>query len=151
MKQNWKNLVQWFSTVGQSLVVLESLSRFRSPFGDFSIFKFTMRKSTFLIALLLLNSFSEIQTNNTQFNYIQTRFKSVYCNSIKEIISLKFCFVRAYSRTLATLNLGFFFPKTLDKPIMVICSIFQLILCNNLIINSSKQFSSTSMERSTDK
>jgi hypothetical protein len=73
----------------------------------------------FFVLLLIFGFTFGLQTDSKSSQFISTRFKSVFCNSVAEIITVKFCFVRAYSRTLATLNLGFYYPKALVKPVDV--------------------------------
>jgi hypothetical protein len=91
--------------------------------GAHSIKGFAMKKFSVLILLLMFSVMIECQLSLIKISEIKTRAKAVYCSSVNEVITLNHCFVRAYSRTYASLNLDFLYPKPLVKPIMVSMSV----------------------------
>jgi hypothetical protein len=74
-----------------------------------------MKKFTVLILLQIFCVLIETQSSLIKISEIKTRPKAVYCSSVNEVITLNQCFVKAYSRTYASLHLDFFLPQTTCK------------------------------------
>lgn len=71
---------------------------------------------TFVITLFIVMIGSEIST----------RFKSAFANCTDlEICVHQFCYIKAYSRKLATLNFSLMLLKTLVKPYYVTCLLLE--------------------------
>ncbi|KAG5666768.1 hypothetical protein PVAND_014778 [Polypedilum vanderplanki] len=76
----------------------------------------------FSCLFIFILSFSQTIPKNSkkQENFIEGhRFKSVYCKADNISMSVKYCYIKAYSRIVATLNFGAKILKPLRKPFFV--------------------------------
>jgi hypothetical protein len=81
---------------------------------------FTMKKEWFLVVFLFCLVPSVVKSQmDLSFADIHTRFKSVYYSYNHDYADVKYCNIKAFSRTLATFNVLAYINKTVDRPIMV--------------------------------
>lgn len=93
----------------------------------------------FLLVFQLL--FFSAATCENQKNFVNgTRFQSINCQANNSTLIINYCFIKAISRKVTTINIGLSFLKPVNKPIYVLFSLnYRYGLIYREVINTKKQ------------
>jgi hypothetical protein len=74
----------------------------------------------FILFILIIFLITNLNARGEELEFVSFRFKSCRCKSLNEsVVAVRYCRVKAYSRTVATLNIVIDILKTLRGPIWV--------------------------------